>query len=123
MSDRPKKPMIGFVHAWNGLKAAARTERNFRFHLVAAVLAAAAGFVFRLDAFQWALIMLATGMVMTAELINTAIEKMLDYLKPDIHPQAKLVKDIAAGAVFISAVFAAAAGLFIFLPELYAIFQ
>ncbi len=113
--------MFGFAHAWNGLKEAARTERNFRFHLAAAFLVVATGVFFRIETSQWAIIMLASGMVLTAELINTAIEKTMDYLKPDIHPRVKIIKDIAAGAVLIAAIFAAAAGLFVFLPELYAI--
>ncbi|GAA0443113.1 hypothetical protein GCM10008983_20350 [Lentibacillus halophilus] len=73
-----------------------------------------------MEALQWSILMLASGMVLTAELINTAVEKMMDHLTPEFHPCTKVVKDMAAAAVLVSAVFAAAAGLFIFLPELYA---
>ncbi|TMN20994.1 diacylglycerol kinase family protein [Lentibacillus cibarius] len=119
MNDRSRKSVIGLNHALNGLREAIRTERNLRLHLVCALLVTVAGFAVRLEAAEWAIIMLANGMVLTAELVNTVVEKMMDYLKPDTHPSAKVIKDIAAGAVFIAAFFAAAAGLFIFLSKLY----
>ncbi|WP_234032422.1 diacylglycerol kinase family protein [Lentibacillus cibarius] len=119
MNDKPGKSVIGFSHAFNGLKEAIRTERNLKLHIAFAILVIAAGFTVRLKAAEWAVIMLAIGMVLTTELVNTVVEKMMDYLNPDTHHSVKIIKDIAAAAVLIAAVFAAAAGLFIFLPAFY----
>lgn len=76
-----------------------------------------AGLVFRLAIIKWLMIIFAIGLVLITEMLNTAIEKMLDYLKPDIHPSAKMIKDIAAGAVLVSAIIAAVIGLIVFIPE------
>lgn len=119
---RDKKRKIGFNYAWNGIKEIAKTERNFRIHLFATILTASAGFVFKLTMTEWAIIVLTIGLVLMAEVTNTAIEKLIDYLKPEIHPTAKIIKDIAAGAVFITAIIAAIIGLLIFLPKLYIFF-
>ncbi len=72
---------------------------------------------------KWIVVFFAIGLVLVAEMLNTAIEKMIDYLKPDIHPEAKAIKDLAAGAVLVSALTAVAAGLFVFLPELFKLFK
>ncbi|MFC7748066.1 diacylglycerol kinase family protein [Lentibacillus kimchii] len=118
MNDNHTKSVIGLFQAYNGLKETFRTERNFRIHSIVALAVIAAGFALHLPLIKWAFISLLIGLVLTAELFNTAVEKMLDYLRPNIHPQAKVIKDIAAGAVLISAIAAAVAGIIIFLPEL-----
>ncbi|WP_090232113.1 diacylglycerol kinase family protein [Lentibacillus halodurans] len=123
MNDKQGKSVFGFIHAWNGLKAITRTERNFRIHIMAAVFAVAAGLAFRLSVIKWSVIILVIGLVLIAEILNTAIEKMLDYLKPDLHPQAKFIKDLAAGSVLVSAVIAVLAGMLVFIPELYKLFR
>ncbi|WP_010531025.1 diacylglycerol kinase family protein [Lentibacillus jeotgali] len=123
MSDNRKGSLFGFSHAWDGLKAVFRTEANFRVHLIAALGVISAGFVFRLTVLKWIVVFFAIGLVLVAEMLNTAIEKMIDYLKPDIHPEAKAIKDLAAGAVLVSALTAVAAGLFVFLPELFKLFK
>ncbi len=119
---KDKKRRIGFIYAWNGLAAVFKTERNFRIHLIAAVLVIMAGVYFGVSPAKWGLLVLVIGLVLTAELFNTAVEKMIDYVKPDIHPAAGLIKDIAAGSVLLAALTAVAVGLIIFLPEIYAMF-
>ncbi|MFC4022760.1 diacylglycerol kinase family protein [Oceanobacillus longus] len=121
MKDK-RKSSIGFSYAWNGIKEIAKTEHNFRIHLVATILTTVAGFTFRLSNVEWAIIVLTIGLVLMAEVMNSAIEKMIDYLKPEIHPSAKIIKDIAAGAVLITAVIAFIVALIIFLPKLDSIF-
>ncbi|MBR7796995.1 diacylglycerol kinase [Agaribacter marinus] len=115
---KDNKKSIGFSYAWNGIMHVIKHERNFRLHLVSASLVIVAGFICRLSSFEWMFILLAIGLVLTAELINSAMESMMDYLKPDIHPIAKQIKDMAAGAVLISAITAAGIGLIIFAPKL-----
>lgn len=119
LNDKQGKSLFGFSYAWDGLKAITRSERNFQIHMIAAVCVIIAGFVFRLSILKWAMIILVIGLVLVAEIVNTAIEKMMDYVKPDSHPQAKTIKDMAAGAVLVSAVIAVVVGMLIFVPELY----
>lgn len=119
---KDKKRRIGFVYAWKGLAAVFKTERNFRIHLTAGMAVILAGVYFQVSAVEWSLLLLVIGFVITAELFNTAIEKMIDYVKPDIHPDAGMIKDIAAGSVLASALIAAVIGLIIFLPKIYAFF-
>src|SRR5699024_12485109 len=76
------------------------------------------GFIFKLNRFEWMSILIVIGLVIHAELLNTAIEKLLDYTKPEIHPKAKIIKDMAAGAVLIASIIAAIVGIIIFLPKL-----
>ncbi|UJL44874.1 diacylglycerol kinase family protein [Virgibacillus sp. NKC19-16] len=116
MSD--KKTPIGFAFAWNGIREVARTERNFRIHLAAALLVVISGFFFPLTNVEWGILILVIGLVLVTEITNSAIEKMMDYVKPDMHPAAQVIKDVAAGAVLMSAIIAVIIGLLIFLPKL-----
>lgn len=116
-----KKRRVGFSFAWNGLIEIAKTERNFQIHLVFALLVILAGIFFHLTRMEWIVIMFVIGFVLVAEMTNSAIEKTIDYLKPDIHPVAKIIKDIAAGGVLIAAIIAVIIGLIVFIPKLYAL--
>lgn len=114
-----KKDPIGFSFAWNGIREVARTERNFQIHLAATLLIIIAGFIFQLTRLEWAILFLVIGLVLVAEITNSAIEKIMDHLKPELDPSAGVIKDIAAGAVLISAITAFVVGLIIFIPKLY----
>ena len=107
----------GFVYALNGIRAAVQEERNFRFHLCAAVYAYAAAFLAGLDAMGYALLALCVFSVMAMELMNSAIERAVD--KPDTEHwwSAGAAKDMAAGAVLITAVGAIFVGVCLFANE------
>jgi len=120
---KDKRRKIGFIFAWNGIKEIIKSEYNFRVHLVAAIFVIGAGFIFRITFIEWAILLLTIGFVLVTEAVNSVIEKMMDYLKPDIHPAAKVIKDVSAGAVLISAMIAVGIGLLIFLPKLYIFFS
>lgn len=77
------------------------------------------GFFFSLTKMEWVSILFATGFVMTMEILNSAIETIIDYMRPEIHPQAKVIKDLAAGAVLVAAFVAALIGSLIFIPKLF----
>ena len=113
---------IGLTHAWNGILYAFIKERNFRIHLILACVVLIFSVVLRISYLQWLVVLIMIGSVMVAELFNTAIEKLLDYVKPDIDPRAKVIKDIAAGAVLIMAMTAAIVGSLIFIPKILALF-
>lgn len=117
MKDKKKK--IGFSYAWNGLLETIKTERNFRIHLFIAILVIISGFIFNVSKLEWLILITIIIMVMVAEMVNTAIERMIDYVKPDKHPEAKVIKDVAAGAVLLTAIGSIVIGLIIFVPYLW----
>ncbi|MED4957718.1 diacylglycerol kinase family protein [Paenibacillus macerans] len=112
------KPKAGwgasFRYAFAGIAASLKTQRNLRFHCFAAVLVIAASFYFRLPPRDIAVLLLTIALVISLELMNTAVEAAVDLITPERHPLAKLAKDAAAGAVLAAAVFAVVIGVLIF---------
>jgi undecaprenol kinase len=100
-----------FGYAFAGLAAAWRTQPNLRVHAVLAVGVLAAGIVVRLAPLGWGIVALAVGLVVAAELFNTALEAAVDLASPQDHPLAKRAKDVAAAGVLAAALAAAAAGV------------
>lgn len=113
-----KKKEIGFHYAFNGLREVFKSEKNFRVHILATLLVVGFGFYFDISAMEWLAIVIVIGLVLSAEILNTAIEEVINYLKPDIHPTAKKIKDIAAAGVFAAAMSAVVVGLIIFIPKI-----
>lgn len=109
-------------HAIRGCIMLFGTERNAKIHLVAFVLTMAAGFFFGIDRTEWILIILASGAVIAAEALNTAIEETINLLHPLHNERAGRIKDIAAGAVLIVTLAAIASGMIVFLPYIKALF-
>ena len=108
-----------FYYAGRGLLYAVRTQRNFRIHLLAAVLAFGLGLALRLSAVEMALISLTSGLVMALELVNTALEAVVDLtLGSRYHLLAEVAKDCAAGAVLVAALASVAVAAWLFLPPL-----
>lgn len=107
-----------FKYAFSGIITATKTQANFRIHLIATILVALMGFYFQISYAEWILIILSIGFVISAELFNSAIEFLTDLVSPLQNDIAGKVKDMAAGAVLISAVSAAIIGLIIFLPKI-----
>lgn len=112
--------LASFQFAWAGLVYVARTERNFKIHLVATVLVLCMAAWLRVSRESLALLALTISMVLTAEIFNTAAELLVDLASPDYHPLAKSVKDLAAGAVLLTAIMAVVVGLLILGPPLWA---
>lgn len=103
-----------FRNAFSGVKQAFARERNMRIHMTAAVLCIILGAVCGLDAVKWAILFIAIGLVVVAEMVNTAIENLVDMITDEYSPEAKLAKDIAAGAVLVAAAVAVILGVLIF---------
>ena len=112
------KILRSFDYAWQGFKYAFTTQTNFRIHLVLAVLAILLGICLHITVMEWLFVSICIALVLFAELINTAVEKLADMVHKDHHPEIKLVKDVSAGAVLIIAVISAVIGLIIFLPKI-----
>ncbi|WP_081838612.1 diacylglycerol kinase family protein [Thermogemmatispora carboxidivorans] len=111
--------LAGFTYAFRGLWYALRTQRNFRVHTGVALLVIVAALLLRLSLIELALVAVAIGSVFTSELVNTSIELCLDLLHPEYHPLARAAKDVAAGAVLLSALLAVAIGICVFGPHLW----
>ncbi len=109
-----------FGHAFRGWWYVVRTQRNAWIHVVIATIVFALSFWLHLDSRDWALIILATAMVFTAEFLNTAIEAVVDLASPQKHPLAKVGKDVGAGAVLIAAIAAVLMGVLVLGPPLLA---
>lgn len=108
-----------FNYAFNGLKLFFIIEHNGRIHLFAAVLAIALSAYLQISAFEWIAIMSVISIVFVAEILNSSIEKLADFISPEVHPKIKIVKDLAAAAVLIAAFLALVIGGIIFLPKLF----
>lgn len=113
-----RKLLLSFGHAWQGILAALRSERNMKIHAAAALCVVAAGFLFHLERWEWVVVTICIVLVVSMELVNTGIEAMMDHLHPRQHDQVRRIKDISAGAVLVTAAGAFAAGLLVFLPRL-----
>jgi diacylglycerol kinase len=107
-----------FGYAFKGFRYATKTQANFRIHLMAMVVVVCAGFYLHLQQSEWLWVSLAITMVLAAELMNTAIEVLTDKVSPDYNEQAGHVKDVAAAAVTVTAVFAVVVGAVIILPKI-----
>ena len=118
----PKKLGHSFRYAFSGMADMFREEANVRIHCIVAVLVIVAGFLFRISATEWLAVAVVIGLVISAEAFNTAIERLADVVQPDRDDRIRDVKDLAAAAVLLCALAAAAVGLIIFLPKIFALF-
>ncbi len=112
-----------FGHAARGIVSTFKTQHNIWIHAAAIIIVVTAGIFFKLSLMEWGLVVLAVGMVLAAEMMNTAIEALVDLVSPSYHEKAGLIKDIAAGAVMIAAVISVIIGLLIFVPKVLRLFE
>jgi len=120
-SDRPfsiQARLKSFVYAFEGVMYFIKHEAQALIHLIAIVAVIGAGYWFNITLTEWIAVVFAIGIVISAEMLNTAIEKLTDMVSPQINEQAKIVKDLAAGAVLIASLTAFIIGLIVFLPKI-----
>lgn len=108
-----------FRDAWNGIALAVRTQRNVKVQLVVAGLITAAGFYFSISYIEWCLAILAMGLVLGLEIMNTSLEELVNFVSPERRDEARRIKDLAAGAVLIAAMAAAGVGVLILSSKLF----
>ena len=109
-----KRFIKSLSYALAGIKVAVGEQRNVQIHLTIFLLVIAAGLFIDINHSEWLAVILASYIVISTEMINTAIEKVVDLASPEIHPIAKKAKDIAAGAVLVAVCFAVIIGLLVF---------
>jgi len=111
---RPKNHLDSFRYAVEGIVHVFRTQKHMRFHFLTVVLVLMIGLILRLSRVEMAVLFLVVSGVLVAEMMNTAIESVVDMVTQAYHPLAKLAKDIAAGAVLIASITAAIVGGILF---------
>ena len=94
-----------------------RKEANGQIQLFIAVMVIVAGFGLHVSITEWMILLSCIGVVVSLEMINSAIEKICNHVNPEIHPTIKVIKDVAAGAVLWASIIAAIIGLLIFIPR------
>ena len=114
-----KKRILSFIPAFKGLFWLFKNEANAQVHLIATILVIIAGFYFNIDSKDWLILCFAIGLVITAEALNTSIEKLVDLLHPQNHQQAGLVKDLAAAGVLIASMVAVVIAALVFVPKFF----
>jgi len=112
-----KKRIKSFGYAGKGILYVLKSEPNMKIHFGAMILVIACGYTFGISLMEWTLCVLCFGMVLGAEMLNTAIEKTVDVASPNHNNLAGKAKDAAAGGVLICAIFSAIVGLLIFVPK------
>lgn len=108
------------THAWAGIRHVLQTQRNMKIHAAAAVIVLLTAWWLEIPRGDWALVVLAIGLVLALETVNTAIEAVVDLVTQERHPLARIAKDAGAGAVLLAAITSVVIGLCVFGPPLMA---
>jgi len=103
-----------FYYAIRGINYAVATGRNMKIHVLATFLAIATGLILGISRLEWAIVVICIFMVLAAETVNSALEKTVDLVTENYHPLAKHAKNMAAGAVLLTAINAVVVGVLIF---------
>ncbi|GBR75740.1 diacylglycerol kinase [Candidatus Termititenax persephonae] len=111
--------VLSFVYALRGIGRAVKYEANMRVHLVAGALALVGAAFLKIMPYEWLILFLTITLVIFAELINTALEANVDLVTKESRPEARLAKDVAAGAVLFASANAVVVGLVIFVPKIF----
>jgi diacylglycerol kinase len=116
-----KRTLHSFGFAINGIRIGFRDETNFQIQVAMALASIILGVYFQVSIAEWLFVFGAIGLVLTAELLNTALEELCDMLKDTHDPAVAKIKDLAAGAVLCASLCALVIGLIIFLPKFFAL--
>jgi diacylglycerol kinase len=109
--------LLSFKYAFSGLLLVIREEFNFKIHLLAVLITTAFGIIYKISAVEWLFIVMVMGFVLTAELFNSAVERLADFVSPEMNIKIGQIKDICAAVVLMSAIVAIIVGLIIFIPK------
>ncbi|NMC55729.1 MAG: phosphatase PAP2 family protein [Eubacteriaceae bacterium] len=118
-NNNHKSLISSFRCAFNGIKISFESGRNIIVHYIIALIVILLGIFLKISSKEWVICVMLFGLVISAEMINTAVETIVDLITQDINPLAKRAKDISAGAVLVLAIAAAVVGLIIFIPKIY----
>lgn len=110
---------LAFKYAFSGCLFVFRTQKNTWIHSLATIFVILFAYWLKLSTLDWAVLIIVIGIVWTVEFVNTAIEVIIDLVSPQIHPLAKIGKDVGAAAVLVSAITSVLIGIIILGPPLY----
>jgi diacylglycerol kinase (ATP) len=116
------KRLKSIKYAIKGINYLFKKEQNARVHFVVAIIVIIGGFFLEISIHDWVLVCIAISLVLTAEIFNTAIEKLVDLISPARNEKAAQIKDLAAGGVLICAIVSIVIGLYVFLPKLLSLY-
>jgi len=117
-----KSIIKSFIYAFEGIFYALRDNQNLRIHFIVAIIVMFAGLFFRVNRFEMGIIGIMILLVIMAEMINTAIEEMVNLIVSEHRQQAKIAKDVAAGMVLVAVAGSVISGIFIFAPYVVKLF-
>lgn len=116
-----------FIEAWknafSGIAHGFKTQRNLRVQLLAGIIVTILGIVLKISFAEWAILMLAVFLVLATEMMNTAVEAVVDLVTEEYSPKAKIAKDVAAGAVVLTAINAVIVSYFLFAEKIIQLFK
>ena len=113
-----KKLIYSFKYAFEGIITGLKKEQNMKIHFIIMILVIIAGIILKISKTEWIICIILFGIVISAEMFNTAIEQTVDIAMPEKNEKAKIEKDVSAGAVLIVAISSAIIGLIIFIPKI-----
>ena len=124
LMSKTKEPFIinrlkSVKYAFLGMLRLIKTEASIQIQFVIAIIVTVAGFYYSISNTEWIMQCFAIGMVMSIEGLNTAVEEVANFIHPNHHPKIGIIKDIAAGAVFIASIAASIIGLIIYIPKIF----
>jgi len=112
-----------FRFAFNGIKKLIKNEHNARIHIVALICVIGLGVFFKIELTEWIALTIVSGLVILMELLNTAVERLADFVESDWNEKIGIIKDYCAGAVLISAIISLIVGGLIFIPKIITIIK
>ena len=117
MNKKGNALFSSFGFAFKGIQEVLK-ERNFKLHLISAFVAILMGFIFNISSFEWIIVLFCIGLVLSMELVNTAIEEIVNFISPEYNLKAGRIKDLAAAAVLVASIAVFIIALIIFIPHL-----
>jgi diacylglycerol kinase len=108
-----------FQNAFRGFSLLFKYEYNLYIQLIIALIVIIAGFIYKISLTEWAIQTTAIGLVIFSELVNTSIEKTMDFINPDYHEKVRDIEDLSAGAVLFTVIISVAVAVFIYLPKIF----
>jgi diacylglycerol kinase len=114
-----KRLAKSFEYAFNGLKKAFVEEGNMKIHFLMSILVIICGIIFKVTKYEWIILLFAIGLVISAELHNTAIENLVDLVVKERNKTAGEIKDVSASFVLVLSIISAIVGLIIFIPKIF----
>lgn len=118
MKPSQQSLLKSFANAFAGIAYFFANDRNGKIHLAITVIVIAASLALQVSTIEWMVVLLCIALVIGLEMLNSALEKLCDLVEPNYHPTIKMIKDVSAAAVVLSAIISVVIGIIIFLPKI-----